>query len=418
VRRTASVAAIALGLAAFLPTGAVAATQSTTTVPGTTVPATTAPTGPVGITAKTITVAGIVSADGAGSGADVGAQARIARANARGGVAGRTVQYSGTELDGGDPARDSAAVAKLRTEVFAVVPAVSPVLDTAALAAAHLAFFGPADQAAWTGNGFGFGFAGAQVPAASKTVSPAWGLTMRALLGDAKGRKVSILTDHDGAGALRAEQARVSLRAAGFTVAQPVPFVSLPATTPDLAPVATNLAASGPDAVVLLTTGGATAGIAAALAAQGYTGTVATGAAAYQPTVPTLGTGLTVLLPYAPPEQPTAANRQLLADVEKFAPGTKATPGVVAGYWAADEFLTALAKAGKRAGAAKIAATLRTFTYAMPATVGPAVFPRAHAQPAPCGALVQGDGSQYLVAVTYRCGKPVPAAPKRATTKR
>jgi hypothetical protein len=123
-----------------------------------------------------------------------------------------------------------------------------------------------------------------------------------------------------------------------------------------------------------------------------------------------------VLLPYAPPEQATGANTTLLADVERFAPGTKVTAAVIAGYWAADEFVAALTRAGKDASAAKLAKTLRSFTYEVAGTVGPTRFPLAHSQPAPCGALVQSDGTMYLPAVTYRCGKPVEVKPSGAGT--
>ena len=68
----------------------------------------------------------------------------------------------------------------------------------------------------------------------------------------------------------------------------------------------------------------------------------------YQPTTPAAASGLTVLVPHAPFEQPTAANRRLAADVEAFAPGTQLTPGIAAGYWSADLFLQMLGKTGKR----------------------------------------------------------------------
>ncbi len=147
--------------------------------------------------------------------------------------------------------------------------------------------------------------------------------------------------------------------------------------------------------MVLLVDAPTVASTAAGLAAAGYTGTVATGPAFYRPDVPAVGRGITVLLPYAPPEQATAANRRLLADVERFAPGTVVTPGVIAGYWAADEFLALLAAAGRGAGEAKLLRAARTLEYEVAGTVGPTRFPGAHSQPAPCGALAQGDGTTY-----------------------
>jgi ABC-type branched-subunit amino acid transport system substrate-binding protein len=389
--------------------GAAAGAQSTTTTaPRTTAPRPTSTTMPAGpLTATTVSVGGIVGNVPGDAGADVGAQARFARANEHGGVAGRRVVYVGTERPT-DAATSAAAVGRLAPQVFAVVPASSPVLDANALTAAQLPFFGAADDASWTGGRLGYGFAGAQVPAPSRTVSPAWGITMRTLLGGAGGRNLAVLTTADALGARAGAAARASLRAAGFRV--PVPLVVGSGT-----PTAAALAAAGPDGVVLLVDAPTVAATAAGLAATGYTGTVATGPAFYRPDAPAIGRGITVLLPYAPPEQMTPANRRLRADVERFASGTVVTPGVIAGYWAADEFLAVLAAAGRGAGEAKLLRAARTLEYEVAGTVGPTRFPGAHSQPAPCGALAQGDGGIYLVPVAYRCGRQVPLRPGRAS---
>ncbi len=210
------------------------------------------------MTRTTVTVGGILSGDGSSTGADIGAQARFARANAHGGVAGRTVEYSGTETDSGDPALDTAAVGKLAASVFAVVPAVSGVLDTTALAQARLPFFGAATTSGWGANRFGFGFVGAQAALQTRVASPAWGTQLRVLLGTAQGSDVSVVVDDDDAGTARAQQARLSLRAAHFVVAPPVSLPAPPAPLADLAPVATAFTADAPAAVLLLTSPGTT----------------------------------------------------------------------------------------------------------------------------------------------------------------
>jgi len=396
------VVAVAL-LAATALTASVAAAQTSTTPPATT-PASTAPASTTlpttALTRSTISVGGVV--DPAYAGAAVGAQARIARANARGGVVGRQVVYVGTSSDA------KTAISGV-VPISAVVPAASPTLDTATLATSKVPFFGPADQAAWTGNTSGFGFAGAQVPKFSRLTSPAWGVTMSALLGGATGKTIAVAappaTD-------TGELARASLQAAGFSVSAVISV----SPSPELSAIASALAQQGPDGVVLFTDAATTGALASALAAQSYTGTVATTQEFYRPENPAIASGLTVLLPYAPPEQATAANKVMLADVEKFAPGTKVTAAVIAGYWSADEFVVALTKAGKGASAAKLAKTLRSFTYEVKGTVGPTTFPAAHGQPSPCGALVQSDGTAYFPAVTYRCGKPVKVKPSGAGT--
>ena len=384
--------------------------------------AATAPVVATGITARTVTVGGLLGADASAPGADVGAQARFRRANTHGGVAGRTIVYAGTEHDAGDPAQDAATVQKLRGEVFAVVPAVGSTVDTATLAAAQLPFFGAAASPGWDANRFGFGFAGAQAVRQTRVVSPAWGVQLRALLGAARGTRVALATDDDAPGTSRAAQTRASLRAAGFAVAAPATLPTPPAPLPDLAPVAAGLVAASPVAVVLLTSSATTADIAGQLAARSYAGTVATTESFYQPTIPALANGLTVLVPYAPFEQSTAANRRLAADVKAFAPGTPLTPGLAAGYWAADLFVAALSRTGRRLTPARFLAIANrgTFSHSVPQTVGPSTWPAMHTREVPCGALVQSDGSRYFVAEPYRCGAPVvakPAAKPKAKSK-
>ena len=119
--------------------------------------------------------------------------------------------------------------------------------------------------------------------------SPAWGAQLRSLLGTAQGSQVAVAVDDDALGAARAEQARRSLRAAGFTVAAPVTLPAPPAPLPDLAPVATTLHRATPAVVLLLTSPLTTAGLAQQLARLGFTGTVATSDAFYQPTTPAVG---------------------------------------------------------------------------------------------------------------------------------
>src|SRR5215213_1802404 len=319
----------------------------------------------IGVTRTAVTVAGLVGADPSSSGAEIGAQARFARANRRGGVAGRRVTYGGNAPD----AATAAATA------FAVVPAVSATLEADALAQASVPFLGSATTTAWDANRFGFGFAGAQAALQTKVVSPAWGQRLRALLGTAQGSQVTLAVDDSELGRAQAAQAVASLRAAGFRVAPPAMVPAPPAPLPDLTPIAGALVTGAPAVVLLLTSPSATTGIAQLAAQIGFTGTVATDASMYQPASPGTASGLTVLVPYAPVEQSTAANRRLIADVDAFAPGTQLTAGIAAGYWSADLFLRMLAKMGKRLTRERFLAVARRFSYDVPATVGRSRWP-------------------------------------------
>ncbi len=319
------------------------------------------------------------------SGADIGAQARLARANAHGGVAGRTIRYSGTAVDGGDAAKDTAAVQQQAGSVFAVVPAVSSVLDTGELARARVPFFGAASTTGWEANRFGFGFVGAQAVLQTRVVSPAWGVQLRSLLGTAQGSQVTLAVDDDAHGC-GARRPGASVAARGG-----VPHVD-PGHAARAACRPARSGAGGEHPDDRRTRGGAPADVAGHRPPDwrgnspllGFTGTVATDDDAYQPTAPGLADGLTVLVPYAPFEQPTPANRRLAADVESFAPGTALTPGVAAGYWSADAFLAVLAKVGKHLTRDRLLAVANDdFSYAVPGTVGRSTWPPMHSQSVP-----------------------------------
>jgi hypothetical protein len=369
--------------------------------------ATSAPAGTPGVTRTTVTVGGLVGADPTSSGAEIGAQARFARANRRGGVAGRTVEYAGN-------AADAAAAA---ATVFAVVPAVSDTLDVAPLMQASTPFVGSATTTAWNADKFGFGFAGAQAALQTKVVSPAWGARLRSLLGTAAGSTVNLAVDDSPLGAARAAQASASLAAAGFDVVSTVTVPAPPAPLPDLTPLAGTLVTGAPAVVLLLSSPAATTGLAQLVAQVGFTGTVAADASMYQPTTPASTSGLTVLVPYAPLEQATAANRKLAADVEAFAPGTKLSAGIAAGYWSADLFLRMLGKTGKRLTRERFLAVARTFHYEVASTVGPSRWPAMHSRGVPCGALVQSDGTQYVVVEPYACGSPIVVKPPKKASR-
>ncbi len=177
-RRVLGVFAALVAATALAASGASAATSTPTVI---------------GVTRTTVTVGGLVGADPASTGAEIGAQARFARANRRGGVAGRTVEYAGN-------AADAAAAA---ATVFAVVPAVSDTLDTSALVQGAAPFVGSAASPAWDGNRYGFGFVGAQAALQTKVVSPAWGAQLRSLLGTAQGSQVTLAVDDSELGAAR-----------------------------------------------------------------------------------------------------------------------------------------------------------------------------------------------------------------------
>ncbi len=46
---------------------------------------------------------------------------------------------------------------------------------------------------------------------------------------------------------------------------------------------------------------------------------------------------------------------------------------------------------------------MKNFTYQVPTVIGPTKYPAAQTQGAPCGTLVESDGTKYSVVVPYSC---------------
>ena len=363
-----------------------------------------------GVTATKVTVGGLLSADPADAGADLGARARFARA---GRIAGRTIVYAGAAS-----AADAGAVTQLTNTAFAVVPVVADGTSSAAvLARATVPFVGIAGEPDWRANRFGFGVTGSGVGPRGREVNPAWGTQLRALLGGARGKTVAIVTDNSSF-ALPTANARVprppTLEDAGFAVSAPL-VVPNPVSPADVANAATTLMTQNPAVVLVLTTPATVGALARELAARGYTGTVGAQDALYLPQAPAFGSGLTILTTIAPLESDTAALRRMTADVHAVDANATVTPAVARGYFAADFFVRVLARAGRRLTPQRFleVANRSGFSYAVTATVGASTWPAMHARAISCGALVQGDGTGYVVIEPYRCVADVTRKPKR-----
>ena len=348
-------------------------------------------------------------------GADVGAKARFQRANDAGGVNGRTIEYLGFDDDGGDPAAGSAAAQKLVEQdgVFAVVPTVTPDLAASTyLVEQKVPYFGWALSSNFCGTRYGFGFTGCPVP--KNATSNAWPLLISKLLPTgAKGRAVAIVAENTPSGQYDVGALSAAATSVKFRVAYAKTSLAAP-STPDYDAVAKEVMTSNnggiPDAVFVLGGASNVFGMQQALIANGYLG-LFTNQLQYAPNLVAPAVSAIVLTQTAPVE--TAAEnpamQQLVTDVQKVAPDQPIDQSVIAGYWSADLFLAAVQKAGKNPTPASLdRAANRKFTYAVPNTVGPTVFPAAHSLPTPCGALVSSNGTAYAVKVPYTCGRVVP----------
>jgi ABC-type branched-subunit amino acid transport system substrate-binding protein len=414
---------LVLGTAVFLvlagAASAGAQTNGSTTTAVTTAPAAPTTTAPParsateGITATTIKVGGLGYSLLYG-GADIGAKARFQRANDAGGVNGRKITYTGFTDDGGDPTADTAVATKLALQdrVFAVVPAVAADLTGASVfVRQRMPYFGWALSSTFCGNQYGFGFTGCLVP--PRTTSNAWGtLIVKALGGSAAGKSAAILTEATPSGqyqlrALKSALASVKLKVAYGQSSLPVPGGA--DYTAVAKAVMTSNGGQPPSTVFVVGSISSVVGVQQALAAAGYAGIV-TNPIEYGPNLVAPATGASVAIATAATETASSnpAMQQLIADVQKVAPGEPIDQAVIAGYFSADMFLAAVKKAGTNLSVdTLLKAANDRFTYSVPATVGPTRFPASHTQPTPCGSLVASNGTAYNVTVPYLCGKVV-----------
>jgi ABC-type branched-subunit amino acid transport system substrate-binding protein len=404
--------AIAVAAAVVIVVGALAATAGAQTPPSTTLAPTTTSV-PTGITKTTVRVAGLGWSLQYG-GADAGAKARFARANASGGVNGRTIDYVGFRDDGGVAANDAAAVTQLVTQdrVFAVVPAITPVLAPEGLVAADVPYVGWALSTGFCTTRLGFGFSGCQTPPGDAVSSGAWGAALAGLVGGApRSKSALVLTEGTDSGAFARKALAAELAAAGFRVvttdaALPVPPVG------DYGALAGKLMTSdagrAPDVVVTVGSYSNVILARSALAGAGFTG-VFSDSIEYDPQLVASAQGAAVFLQTAAAESAatTPSMQQLVDDVHKYVPGQTIDPSVIAGYLSADLFLQVMAKQPENPTSASFVRAAEKLVYRLAGVAGPTRFPAARTRPTPCGTLVQSDGTAYVVKVPYTCTKVV-----------
>jgi hypothetical protein len=365
-----------------------------------------------GVTPTTITVAGL-GTTGLYGDAQVGAKARFERANAEGGVNGRTITFRGLSDDGGTAESNQAAAAKLVDGVFAIVPAVAADMGSAAdLALGQVPYFGWALSSDFCGNGFGFGFSGCI--AASGLTTDIWGRLVKQTFAapNPSGNTAAVLTDNSSAGQYALKATSAGLKAAGLKVTYGQASLPVPPGGDYGAMLKDALVSNGgqaPRSIFVVGSYSNIVGIQQVLRDSGYAGTF-TNQIQYDPNLVVQSAGASIFVQTAPTEAAgnTPAMKQLVADVQKAAPTQPINQSVIAGYLSADLFLAAVKKAGKNLTVGKlVAAANQKFTYQLAGVAGPTKFPAAHDQPTPCGSFVHSSGTAFDIAAAYSCGKVV-----------
>ncbi|GAA3374846.1 ABC transporter substrate-binding protein [Streptomyces racemochromogenes] len=378
-----------------------------------------------GVTDKSIKVGGIVSMTSASGyskkDTDLGAKARYLRANAEGGVHGRTIDYVGAEDDGQDPGKNLAAARKLvqQDKVFAVAPMSSVTFSGADfLEQEKVPTFGWGTLPSFCGPKYIYGFNGCLVPSPGGTLNQTWPEGIAKVLGGAEGRSVAVIANDSDAGKFGIRTFQQGFAAAGFTV--PYAKASVPATAVPsdwsayVKEIMESAGGKAPDAVVSVMQTPNNIGLFTALKRAGYKGVISDptdydpGLLAKDATRQALE-GVHVLLQFEPFESDSPKMRQFKADI-KAASGGQEVPlnmHMLTGYMSADLFLAIAQKAGKDLTTTHFQNAAQSFSDTG-TLVGDRAEPKGQKDSFGCGALVQLKGGRYEVSVPFECHEPIP----------
>ncbi|MEU6846843.1 ABC transporter substrate-binding protein [Streptomyces sp. NPDC046716] len=377
-----------------------------------------------GVSDDSIKVGGIVSMTTASGyskkDTDLGAKARFERANAEGGVGGRTIDYLGAEDDGQDPAKNLAAARKLvqQEKVFAIAPMSSVTFSGADfLQKQKVPTFGWGTLPSFCGPTYIYGYGGCMVPMPGGTISQTWPEGLKNVTDGSKGKTVAILANDNDAGTFAIRTYRQSFASAGYKVTYAkasVPATSVPS---DWSAYTKELLRSdggkAPDVVVSVMQTPYNIGLFTAVKRTGFKG-VLTDPTDYDPGLLAKSAtkqaldGVHVLLSFEPFESASPKMKQFKADIEKAA-GKKVPLNMhmVTGYMSADLFLAVAQKAGKDLTVASFQKAANGFSDSG-TLVGNRRLPAGQKESFGCGALVQLKGGAYTVSSPFKCYEPIP----------
>ncbi|WP_328775613.1 ABC transporter substrate-binding protein [Streptomyces goshikiensis] len=378
-----------------------------------------------GVSAGSIKVGGIVSMTSASGyskkDTDLGARARYLRANAEGGINGRTIDYIGAEDDGQDPGKNLAAARKLvqQDKVFAVAPMSSVTFSGADfLEQEKVPTFGWGTLPSFCGPQYIYGFNGCLVPSPGGTLNQTWPEGIGQVLGGAKGKSVAIIANDSDAGKFGIRTFQQGFAGAGFEVAYAKASVPATAVPSDWSAYVKDILASdggeAPDAVVSVMQTPNNIGLFTALKRAGYRGLLSD-PTDYDPALLAKDTtrqaldGVYVLLQFEPFESANPRMDQFKADI-KAASGGREVPlnmHMLTGYMSADLFVSIALKAGKDLTVAHFQNAARSFSDTG-TLVGDRAEPKGQKESFGCGALVRLKDGAYEVSVPFKCYEPVP----------
>ncbi|WP_328619842.1 ABC transporter substrate-binding protein [Streptomyces sp. NBC_00354] len=378
-----------------------------------------------GVSDRSIKVGGIVSMTSASGyskkDTDLGAKARYMRANAEGGIYGRTIEYLGAEDDGQDPAKNMAAARKLvqQDKVFAISPMSSVTFSGADfLEQEKVPTFGWGTLPSFCGPKYIYGFNGCLVPSPGGTLNQTWPEGIAQILGQAEGKSVAVIANDSDAGKFGIRTFQQGFASAGFKVAYAKASVPATAVPSDWSAYVKEILESNdgkaPDAVVSVMQTPNNIGLFTALKRSGYKGLLSDptdydpGLLAKDATKQALD-GVHVLLQFEPFESTSPAMTRFKADI-KAASGGQDVPlnmHMLTGYMSADLFVSIAQKAGKDLTVTHFQNAAQSFSDTG-TLVGDRAEPKGQKDSFGCGALVQLKNGAYEVSVPFKCHAPIP----------
>jgi len=357
------------------------------------------------------------------SGADVGAEARVKRANDEGGVNGRMIELVSVTHDNNDAGANLEEARRLVTqeEVFAIAPVATAAASGSVdfLIEENVPFFGWGIDPAFCGNEIGFGFTGCVTDPDLQKGSNALGTALKENFDGDADKTVSIVADDSDSGKGGLRLLTASLEDVGFSVPYAEATIPAPpATTSDFTPFVNDLMTSSdggaPDVILVQLSNLDAAGLSGALKAAGFDGLIIT--PLYSPLL--LGSeqaatdldGTAVIMqvqPYEVDPKPEAL-QQMLDDVAAVSPDEPLGLGLAAGYWSVDFFLSVLEATGDDVTVETFLQTANDdFGWEAEDVIGPSTWPTNHDQPVPCAALPLVSDGAYVPNVDLVCGEVV-----------
>jgi branched-chain amino acid transport system substrate-binding protein len=367
-----------------------------------------------GVTSNTITVGGLMSSSLYGD-AQAGAQARIDRANASGGVNGRKIILETASDDAESPTtnKDEAQQLVENDKVFAVLPVITQTFGGADyLQAQGVPFFGWGFTPDWCNKSMAFGWDGNVCPPSSTpeiySAAPAAARLFKG--GSAVGKTVAIQGEDDASSSDSTKTYAAMFKADGAKVVLDANSIApAPAVTSDFTPYAQKImtSASGgpPDMVITLNAPGSALGLSQKLQQLGYKGIILS-LILYDPTLVSTTKGITTQLYLEPFESTTpAAQAQMLKDFATYEPKTPHSLAALVGYWSANLFIAMAQKAGHNlTRQSLVAVAAHNFTYGSAAGAPPLVeYPSAKTHLMSCFEYVESNGKAYHVTAPMDC---------------